>query len=86
LPAGTGALSAAFYRGTLMPMFQNNLFIAAGRARDLMRLRFEADNATRVVTVERLLHDGVGMLRVVAEGSDGALYIANDSGLYRLAP
>jgi glucose/arabinose dehydrogenase len=86
LPAGTGALSAAFYRGTLMPIFQNNLFIAAGRARDLMRLRFDADNALRVMTVERLLHDEVGILRVVAEGSDGALYIANDNALYRLAP
>jgi glucose/arabinose dehydrogenase len=86
LPEGTGAGSAAFYRGTLMPIFQKNLFVAAARARELIRLRFDPDNLTRIVTVERLLHDEIGAVRVVAEGPDGGLYIASDTGLYRLAP
>jgi glucose/arabinose dehydrogenase len=86
LPAGTGASSAAFYRGNLIPVFQKNLFIAAERARELIRLRFDAGSPTRIISVERLLHDEIGPVRVVTEGPDGALYIASDSTLYRLAP
>jgi glucose/arabinose dehydrogenase len=86
LPAGTGAASAAFYRGNLMPIFKGNLFIAADTGRQLMRLRFDAENATKVVSVERMLQDQIGAVRVVTEAPDGALYIATESVLYRLAP
>jgi glucose/arabinose dehydrogenase len=86
LPAGTGAASAAFYRGDLMSIFKGNLFIAAEIGRQLMRLRFDPDNASKVVSVERMLTDEIGAVRVVSEGTDGALYIATESVLYRLAP
>ena len=86
LPAGTGATSAAFYRGDLMPIFKGNLFIAAEMGRELVRLRFDPENATKVVSVEHLLHDEIGAVRVVAEAPDGGLYVATESVLYRLAP
>jgi glucose/arabinose dehydrogenase len=86
LPQGSGASSAAFYRGSLMPIFRDNLFIAAEMARELVRLRFDPANASRIVSVERLLKNQIGAVRVVAEGKDGALYIATESALYRLAP
>ena len=86
LPPGTGAASAAFYRGDLMPIFKGNLFIAAEMGRQLIRLRFDPDNASKIVTVERMLQDQIGAVRVVAEGRDGGLYIATESVLYRLAP
>ena len=86
LPAGTGAASAAFYRGDLMSIFKGNLFIAAEMGRQLMRLRFDPDNASKVVSVERMLDDQIGAVRVVAEAPDGGLYIATESVLYRLAP
>ena len=86
LPAGTGASSAAFYRGALMPIFEGNLFVAAEMGRELVRLRFDPDNATKVVSVEHLLHDQIGAVRVVAPGPDGGLYVATESVLYRLAP
>jgi glucose/arabinose dehydrogenase len=86
LPAGTGASSATFYRGALMPIFQNDLFVGAEVGQELIRLRFDPNNATRIVSVERLLKDQIGGLRVVAEGRDGALYIATTNALYRLAP
>jgi glucose/arabinose dehydrogenase len=86
LPAGTGALSATFYRGGLMPMFRNHLFIAAETGRELIRLGFDPNDSSRILSVERLLKDQIGALRVVAEGKDGALYIATTSALYRLAP
>jgi glucose/arabinose dehydrogenase len=86
LPQGTGAASAIFYRGNLMPIFQNNLFIAAAASRELIRLRFDPANASRIVSVERLLKNQLGAVRVVAEGRDGAVYIASESALYKLAP
>lgn len=86
LPAGTGAASAAFYHGDLMPIFKGNLFVAAEMARQLIRLRFDPDNASKIASVERMLTDQIGPVRVVAEGPDGALYIATESVLYRLAP
>ena len=86
LPAGTGAASVSFYRGDLMPMFQGDLFVAAETARELIRLRFDPDVTTKIVSVERMLHDEIGAVRVVAEAPDGALYVATESVLYRLAP
>jgi glucose/arabinose dehydrogenase len=86
LPAGTGAASAAFYRGDLMSIFKGNLFVAAEMGRQLMRLRFDQGNASKIVSVERMLSDEIGAVRVVSEGPDGALYIATENVLYRLAP
>jgi glucose/arabinose dehydrogenase len=86
LPEGTGAASAAFYRGDLMAMFKGDLFIAAETGRQLMRLRFDPDDASKVVSVERLLQDQIGGVRVVAEAPDGGLYLATENVLYRLAP
>lgn len=86
LPEGTGATSAAFYRGSLMSMFQGNLFIAAATGRQLIRLQFDPAVPTRVTSVDRLLKDEMGPVRVVSEGPDGALYLASDTALYRLRP
>ena len=86
LPAGTGATSAAFYRGNLSPIFKGNLFIASELGRQLIRLRFDSENPSKIVSVERMLQDEIGAVRVVAEGPDGGLYVATESVLYRLAP
>jgi len=86
LPAGTGASSAAFYRGDLMPIFKGNLFVAAELGRQLIRLRFDPNNGTKIASVERMFQDQIGAVRVVAQGPDGALYVATESVLYRLAP
>jgi glucose/arabinose dehydrogenase len=86
LPKGTGASSAAFYRGGLMPAFRGDLFIAAEMSRELMRLQFDPNNPARVTAVERLLTNDIGPLRVVAEGPAGALYLATDTALYTLKP
>ena len=86
LPEGTGAASAAFYRGDLTAIFKGNLFIAAEVGRQLIRLRFDPENSSKIVSVERMLRDQIGAIRVVAEGRDGGLYVATESVLYRLAP
>jgi glucose/arabinose dehydrogenase len=86
LPPGTGASSATFYRGDLMSIFRGNLFVAAELGRQLIRLRFDPKEPSRIVSTERMLIDQIGALRVVGEGSDSALYVATESVLYRLAP
>ena len=86
LPAGTGATSAAFYRGNLTPIFKGNLFIASEMGRQLIRLRFDAENPLKIVSVERMLQDQIGAVRVVAGAPDGGLYVATESVLFRLAP
>lgn len=86
LPAGTGAASAAFYRGDAISVFKGNLFLAAQTGRALMRLRFDPEDPAKVASTERLLEDQIGAIRVVAEGPDGALYVATDSSLYKLVP
>jgi glucose/arabinose dehydrogenase len=86
LPAGTGAASAAFYRGALMPVFRDNLFIAAEAGRHLIRLQFNPDSPERIVSAEQLLQDQIGSIRLIAVGPDEALYLSNDSALFRLAP
>ena len=83
-PEGPRALPD--HRGELMPIFKGNLFIAAEMGRELMRLRFHPDNASKIVSVERMLTDQIGGVRVVSEAPDGSLYVATESVLYRLAP
>jgi glucose/arabinose dehydrogenase len=86
LPVGTGATSAAFYRNGAIPNFHGDLFVAASQGRQLMRLRFDPNNATRIASVERLLTDQIGPVQVVADARDGALYVASDNAVYRLGP
>ena len=66
--------------------FRDNLFVAAEAGRHLIRLQFDPRNADRIVSTELLLQDQIGPVRVVAAGPDGALYICNDTALFRLAP
>ena len=84
--ARNGRISAVFYRGDLIPAFRGNLFVAAETGRELMRLQFDPANTTRVTSVERLLKDELGPIRVVSEGRDGALYLVSETALYRLKP
>jgi glucose/arabinose dehydrogenase len=85
LPAETGPASAAFYRSDVMSIFTGDLFVAAASGRELLRLRFDPGNASRVISMERLLKDEIGALRVVVEGRDGGLYVATDGEVYRLS-
>jgi glucose/arabinose dehydrogenase len=86
LPAGTGAAGMAFYRGTLVPAFAGDLFVAAADGRALLRLRFDRRDPTRTVSIERLLDDAGTRVRAVSTGSDGLLYVATDHALLRLGP
>jgi aldose sugar dehydrogenase len=87
--------SGMFYRGDAFPQFRGNFFFGNLRGESLVRLVLDG---RRVVREERLLADAYGRLRAVAEGPDGAIYVAtsnrdgrgtpasNDDRILRLVP
>jgi glucose/arabinose dehydrogenase len=68
----------AFYRGTRIPSFTNNMFFATLRGQHLHRVRFD-DSGTRIVSEERLLENRYGRLREVVSGPDGFLYVTTSN-------
>lgn len=64
-----------FYSGKMFPQWQGDLLVSSLTPGALVRLRLEQD---KVVAEERLLV-GVGRVRDVAEGPDGALWLITDS-------
>jgi glucose/arabinose dehydrogenase len=86
LPAGTGAAALAFYRGTLVPAFEGDLFVAAEEGRHLLRLRLDPRDPAKIVSSERLLQDLDSPIRAVSVTGDGTLYVATDQAVLRLGP
>ena len=70
---------ASFYRGTALPAFRNDLFVATLRGQALLRVRLDPANLRRVQSIERLLNGRFGRLRDVVSGPDGFLYIATNN-------
>ena len=87
----------AFYRGTRIPAFTNNLFFGTLAGNHLHRVRLNAAG-TEVVGEERLLDRVYGRIREVVSGPDGFLYFttsnrdgrgspaAEDDRIFRIRP
>jgi glucose/arabinose dehydrogenase len=69
----------SFYRGTTIPAFGSNMFVATLRGQHLLRVRFDPADPRRVVGTERLLEGRFGRLRDVVSGPDGALYVSTSN-------
>lgn len=77
--------SLLLYRGRAFPGWQGNLFAGALKLRHLNRVVLNEQGLP--VKEERLLEELGERIRALAEGSEGWLYLATDSGrLYRLRP
>jgi glucose/arabinose dehydrogenase len=63
--------SFIFYRGDTFPEWQNNAIVGTLKARELYRWEFDED---RVIHQETLL-TGIGRIRDVEMGPDGAIYL-----------
>jgi glucose/arabinose dehydrogenase len=86
---------ASFYRGTAIPAFRNQLFVATLRGMALLRL---TTDGRRITAQERLVENRYGRLRDVVSGPDGFLYfctsnrdgrttpVADDDRLLRIVP
>ncbi|OOQ60745.1 glucose dehydrogenase [Mucilaginibacter pedocola] len=75
----------AFYTGTLVPEWKNNLFVAALKGRHIIRLVISNN---KVVGEERLLATEGQRMRKVIQGPDGALYALTDmpkGRIYRIS-
>jgi len=72
------------YTGDKFPAWRGSFFIGS-MARHLLDRLVIRDG--HVVLEERLLDGNAGRVRLVAQGPDGFIYIANDAGqLLRLTP
>ncbi|KQS92625.1 PQQ-dependent sugar dehydrogenase [Chryseobacterium sp. Leaf394] len=72
-----------FYRGNLIPEWQNNLFVAALSGKHIVRLVIK-DN--KIYGEERLLATEDQRFRDVTQGIDGSLYAITDGGrLYKIS-
>ncbi len=77
--------SLLLYSGRAFPGWQGNLFAGALKLRHLNRLVMSEQG--QPVKEERLLEELGERIRALAEGPEGWLYLASDSGrLYRLRP
>lgn len=71
-----------FYRGDLIPEWENNLFMTSLGQTHIVRLVIQSN---KVVGEERLLATEGQRFRDITQGPDGALYAITDSGrLYRI--
>jgi len=72
-----------FYTGALFPAWRDSLFVGALAGQALVRLTLNGDT---VIGEERIA--GLGRVRDVREGPDGALYVLSESAgkLHRLTP
>ena len=77
---------AAFYTGTTIAGFRNELFVGALAGQLLLRVRFDPNDATRIASTERLLAGRFGRIRDVATGPDGALYFCTSNRDGRATP
>jgi glucose/arabinose dehydrogenase len=74
---------AAFYRGSALPAFRNQLFVATLRGLALLRLTIDG---RRVTAQERLIENRYGRLRDVVSGPDGYLYVCTSNRDGRTSP
>jgi aldose sugar dehydrogenase len=84
LPASEPPLSLAFYDHAAIPALRGDLLVASAEARQILRVRFDASDTSRVTSTEVLLGDHAGPIRVVVTGPDGAVYFLTDRSLGRL--
>lgn len=76
----------AFYSGDAFPEWQGNLFVGGLASTALVRLELDGGSVTHE---ERLLEPLGLRIRDVAQGPDGAIYVATDEangGILRVAP
>ncbi|HMP61716.1 MAG TPA: PQQ-dependent sugar dehydrogenase, partial [Phenylobacterium sp.] len=76
-----GPSGMIFYDGDMFPAWKGSLFVGALRDKHLVRLTLDGE---RVTGEERLATDVNERIREVAQGPDGAIYLATDSAQGRI--
>ena len=73
---------ANFYTGDLFPKWKNHLFIATLAAEELHRIELVGGK----VVAQEVVFKGLGRIRDVVNGPDGALYVLLPNRIARVAP
>ena len=76
----------AYYEEDARVRREAETLVAAGWEVDVFGLRRPDDARPRQMTVERLLENRVGPIRLVAVASDGAIYFVTPDAVGRLVP
>jgi glucose/arabinose dehydrogenase len=71
-----------FYSGTLFPKWKNHLFVASLAVEELHRLELDGDK----VLADEVIFKGLGRIRHVITGPDGALYVLLPKRIARITP
>jgi aldose sugar dehydrogenase len=71
-----------FYTGDLFPRWKNHLFVASLAVEELHRLEVDGNK----VVAEEVVFKGLGRIRHVITGPDGALYVLLPKRIARLVP
>lgn len=71
-----------FYAGDLFPKWKNHLFLASLAAEELRRIEIKGDK----VLHQEILFKGLGRIRHVVAGPDGALYVLLPNRVARISP
>jgi glucose/arabinose dehydrogenase len=71
-----------FYTGDLFPQWKNHLFISSLAAEELRRLEIKDGKVVK----QEILFKGLGRIRHVIGGPDGALYVMLPNRIARIAP
>ena len=71
-----------FYTGDLFPKWKNNLFVASLGAEELRRLEFRDGQVTK----QEVVFKGLGRIRHVIGGPDGAIYVLLPKRIARISP
>ncbi len=80
----TGAV--AVYGGELLPALRGDVLVASERGNCVLRLHTTDEARPRQMTMERLLENRVGAIRLVAVAGDGAVYFVTPDAVGRLIP
>lgn len=86
LPHGDVPSAALFYRGAAFRGWTGDLLIGLKGSGQLLRLRLDPADATKVIATAIVLDGTAGPIRALAEAADGSVFVAGDHALMRLTP
>lgn len=86
MPDADVPVAAAFYHGAAFQAWTGDLLVGLGVSGQLLRLRLDPADGTRVSSTAIVLDGSAGPIRALSLGVEGAVYVAGDHTLLRLTP
>ena len=71
--------SGMFYRSDSIPGYKNNFFFGCLRGKGIVRVTVNDKNPTEIISFEKADLGGIGRIRDITEGPDGAIYFSTSN-------